>query len=275
MIELAWPAAETGRLLWSQCVLTWILANYAPIPEPVGRQELVRMSGDEGSRARYRRWIVVRSAAAALLTTLLPGLDLADLGIRLSMGGFTLGLCLALPFGRERLAKSDTAYRYSAEWEIVTNVAYLAGVGLIIGSRLAIADPLLLLPASTHDLIAANLVISAVLFSVGGGTHIVRGVLDKADTLPLREGGAVDAEGSTLDTEEYGRGQTIGNVERLLLLAMVFTGSYEALALLIAAKGLIRAQTFSDRDFAEYFIVGSLASILVAFVVGFILRAAL
>lgn len=51
-------------------------------------------------------------------------------------------------------------------------------------------------------------------------------------------------------------------------------GSYEALGLIIAAKGLIRAKEFADRDFAEYFIMGSLASTAVALAVGVALRAA-
>ena len=52
-----------------------------------------------------------------------------------------------------------------------------------------------------------------------------------------------------------------------MMLTMIAVGSYEALAFLIAAKGLIRAKEFEDRAFAEYFIVGSLTSAAVALAV--------
>jgi len=41
---------------------------------------------------------------------------------------------------------------------------------------------------------------------------------------------------------------------------------------LIAAKGLIRAREFENRDFAEYFILGSLTSAAIAMSVGMALR---
>ena len=114
-----------------------------------------------------------------------------------------------------------------------------------------------------------------------GGTQIVRGILDAARAAPLvhrgaveaREGAAADAPAAApVDVKEYNRGRTIGNIERLLMLILVVLGSYEGLALLVAAKGLIRAKELEERDFAEYFIVGSLSSVAVALIVGIPLR---
>jgi hypothetical protein len=69
----------------------------------------------------------------------------------------------------------------------------------------------------------------------------------------------------TLDVEELNRGRLIGNLERIVLTIVVAAGSYSALAFLIAAKGLVRSEEFEkSRDFTEYFLVGSLSSVLVA-----------
>lgn len=92
----------------------------------------------------------------------------------------------------------------------------------------------------------------------------MRGILDKTGTIPKKD--------EKVDQLEYNRGRLIGNLERILLFLFVLTGSYEALGFIIAAKGLIRAKEFNDRNFAEYFIIGSLSSALVAVVIGLIVR---
>ena len=55
---------------------------------------------------------------------------------------------------------------------------------------------------------------------------------------------------------------------RLSIGIVVAAGSYAAMAFLVAAKGLIRSEDLRDRDFAEYFLIGSLASVLVALCAG-------
>lgn len=79
-----------------------------------------------------------------------------------------------------------------------------------------------------------------------------------------------------IDDEELNRGRLIGNLERIVLTLVVIAGSYSALAFLIAAKGLVRFEEFEkSRDFTEYFLVGSLSSVLVALCLGLALRYAL
>jgi len=79
-------------------------------------------------------------------------------------------------------------------------------------------------------------------------------------------------EKDRLDVTEINRGRLIGNLERLILTIVVAAGSYAALAFLVAAKGLIRSEDLQDRDFAEYFLVGSLSSVLVALCSGVVIR---
>jgi hypothetical protein len=64
----------------------------------------------------------------------------------------------------------------------------------------------------------------------------------------------------------------IGHLERAILILLVIEGSYEGLGFLIAAKGLIRARELETREVAEYFLVGTLASVVCALVVGIGLR---
>ncbi|MBK8977285.1 MAG: hypothetical protein IPM29_15345 [Planctomycetes bacterium] len=77
-----------------------------------------------------------------------------------------------------------------------------------------------------------------------------------------------------LDEPEYARGRTIGRLERWLLLMLVIAEAYGALGFLVAAKGLLRMRDTDDRAFAEYVVVGTLASILVAAALGVFVRGA-
>jgi hypothetical protein len=147
---------------------------------------------------------------------------------------------------------------------------------------------------------------STLFVVVRGGTYIVRGILGKSGTLPsgkqfddfpkrlpissppppLEASGSVtsitiaasvdESPRTTIDTKEYNRGRLIGDLERILLTIVVAAGSYAALAFLVAAKGVVRSDEFDkDRDFAEYFLIGSLSSVLVALFAGMALRFAL
>lgn len=76
-----------------------------------------------------------------------------------------------------------------------------------------------------------------------------------------------------MDVNEYNRGRTIGNLERVLMIVFVLVGSDEALGLLVAAKGLIRGKEIEQhRDVGEYIILGSLSSVVVAVLIGIPLR---
>lgn len=65
-----------------------------------------------------------------------------------------------------------------------------------------------------------------------------------------------------------GAGSTIGYLERLLTLTFVLLGQYEALALILAAKSIARFQELKERKFAEYYLIGTLSSVLFAVLVG-------
>ena len=63
---------------------------------------------------------------------------------------------------------------------------------------------------------------------------------------------------------EYNRGRIIGALERLMVFFFVFHGAFDALGFLIAAKGMSRFKQLDNREFAEYFLVGTLSSVIIA-----------
>src|SRR5262245_356536 len=70
-------------------------------------------------------------------------------------------------------------------------------------------------------------------------------------------------------------GATIGILERLLIVTFVLFGAEAAIGLIIAAKTIARFRLLDDRDFAEYYLLGTLGSVTVAILTGLIAKAAL
>lgn len=63
-------------------------------------------------------------------------------------------------------------------------------------------------------------------------------------------------------------GQQVGNMERLLMLALLSLGQYTAIALVFTAKSVTRYNRIANEQaFAEYYLLGTLYSILVVIAV--------
>jgi hypothetical protein len=195
--------------------------------------------------------------------------------------------------------------KWTAELEvlvIVSNLSIMLALVWHFSLQPRVSVPTLLL---SEHLSAVSIIGATLFFIVRGGTYIVRGCLRKAgtfphiptstihqskashvvhETKPAGKGSQPPASSAThppetamgrLDVTEINRGRLIGNLERLILTIVVAAGSYAALAFLVAAKGLIRSEELQKRDFAEYFLVGSLSSALVALCCGIAIRIAL
>ncbi|MBV7507725.1 DUF3307 domain-containing protein [Bacillus sp. sid0103] len=86
-------------------------------------------------------------------------------------------------------------------------------------------------------------------------------------------------------TEEYNytvfskhdlsRGKLIGYIERLLVLLLTFYSSYPAIGFIVAAKSIARFKQMDDRDWAEYFLLGTLTSMFLGITLGILLKAVL
>ena len=66
------------------------------------------------------------------------------------------------------------------------------------------------------------------------------------------------------DREEYDRGMLIGLLERTFLYFLIIFNQIGAIAVIIALKSLARFKELDDKNFAEYFLIGSLLSVLMA-----------
>lgn len=72
--------------------------------------------------------------------------------------------------------------------------------------------------------------------------------------------------------QDLSRGKVIGYLERLLVIALILMGSFHAVGFIVAAKSLTRFKQMDDRDWAEYFLLGTLTSFLLAIIYGVILK---
>ncbi len=78
-----------------------------------------------------------------------------------------------------------------------------------------------------------------------------------------------DAAGGAQDPN---LGRLIGVLERLLVVTMVLEHAWAGIGLLVAAKSVARFKELDDRRFSEYYLVGTLGSLLVALAVGLSIR---
>jgi hypothetical protein len=109
-----------------------------------------------------------------------------------------------------------------------------------------------------------------VVWVAGSLALVTRGGLVLVDRT-LRQVPVLSATGDNLRT-----GRIIGVLERLLVFFLVVQGEWGAVGLVVAAKSIIRFKDLDQRNFAEYYLIGTLTSLLLAGVAGglarFILR---
>ncbi len=128
-------------------------------------------------------------------------------------------------------------------------------------------------------LVAALIIAAGLVLDTNGGTVVVRKLLERYPEVipqdnssdPLTTSGStppVRGIPAVPNLRRYAMGRTIGVLERTLLFIMVLFGQWGALGLVLAAKSIARAGEFRNRNFAEYYLIGTLASTLVAIVTG-------
>ena len=294
VVNMAPPKViSTEFLLWSQSLLLWSVAAYGAMADP--------LSGEAALILR-RRWGMRLAFRAIFAAVFEYGLSRSIL-----LSAFLLATTLGQPLLRYRVSLRRTA-EFEGIWIFASMVLSLAVI-----RRFHLSTDWVPVSMSPAQLAALCIVASTLLLVVRGGTYIVRGVLRKSGTLPSKSSqqpirsvslrvasapapeaapaapaaeavpvaieiaaAAEEPSAPVIDVEEYNRGRLIGNLERIILTIVVAAGSYAALAFLVAAKGIVRSDEFGkNREFAEYFLIGSLSSILVALCAGIGLRFAL
>ena len=109
------------------------------------------------------------------------------------------------------------------------------------------------------------------MLAVAESHVVVRYVLEYFDLKP-----AVEAESEEVkdqfDEAEYNRGRIIGCLERFIAFTFILHGAFTALVFVVAVKNLTRFKQLDKRPFAEYFLIGTLLSIICAGVAAAIIQ---
>lgn len=113
--------------------------------------------------------------------------------------------------------------------------------------------------------------------SIGSIENYSKGdLIDKLKNLNMKSEGMTVEE--TISEVEYKDneikyGKYIGYLERLIIMVLVAVNAISAIAFVIGIKALARFKQFEDRDFAEYYLIGTMISILMGLLSGwFLLR---
>jgi hypothetical protein len=240
---------DMGFLLFSQTMLLMAVALYGlPRVNPIAPG--FEWHGGSKRRLYWGIFHGLRAAAVGVLTTLLVG----DWG-GWPLGAAMLGVCIVVSVLRARLP-----LKYRAELEVTTlGIVATTAHWLIPARKLNAYWAKTWSPLSNGNGAAWVVSLSLLIVLMQGGTYIVRGILERGGTKPTDE--------TTVNQTVYKHGRMIGMVERLILAALVANGQYTAVAFFFAGKGLIRSKDLESRVWADYLLLGSLVSFLVALVV--------
>jgi hypothetical protein len=143
-------------------------------------------------------------------------------------------------------------------------------------------------PVNVPLLLGLGIALLGTALAVLGGNPITRRILDVASHGRVEEGdnggillrapslpGAVAGEGGGAVREVMRGGATIGYLERVAVTLGIIAGFPEAIAVIVALKGIGRFSELASAEARERFIIGTLASLVWACVVGALVRLAI
>jgi len=154
--------------------------------------------------------------------------------------------------------------------------AVMATAGVLVAAAVALV---IVLPPSAAPVFGLPLTVLGFAAATVGGNPFTRRALDIATGKRVREtedGGiliiaAHDADPAHARTLMRG-GTVIGYLERICAVVAIAVGFPEAIAAIIAVKGIGRFPELAESEARERFIIGTLASLLWAGAIGTIIR---
>ena len=158
---------------------------------------------------------------------------------------------------------------------------YVAG-GLVVLCLLVV----IVSPVNVPLIIGLVVVMLGVALAVLGGNPVTRRILSVAThgRVPDGENGGIMLRAEVSDDPSIARaparevlrgGTTIGYLERLGVAIAIVAGFPEAIAVVVAIKGIGRFSELAEPEARERFIIGTLASLLWACIVGGLVRLAI
>ncbi len=162
-----------------------------------------------------------------------------------------------------------------------TTVPLAVAGGLVVLSLIVVV----VAPVDVPLIMGLIIAILGTAVAVLGGNPVTRRVLEIATHGRVKDGAN---GGILLDTEAAGvrddderptevlrGGTTIGYLERLAVVVAIIAGYPEAIAIVVAVKGVGRFSELAAAEARERFIIGTLSSLLWACIVGALVRSAI
>lgn len=103
--------------------------------------------------------------------------------------------------------------------------------------------------------------IVSYLVTIIGGSAFVEFVLKQVEF-------SEEQKKALLEESVKGAGRIIGMLERVLVLTFILMNQPTAIAVIFAAKSIVRFETMKSRPYAEYYLIGTLTSIIFAILIG-------
>jgi len=244
------PQDTSAALLWTQVLLVWSMASYLPGNDPAGHPEL-EVAREKDALASWKRQVWARGIAAGAVIWMLPGCARPSSIARVSLALLVMAAVVALPLVRVSVGELRNALGPSlpgiptlrvqrgvwlAEWELGLNTLVAGSSWVLVAHGGLSVEPWIRLPLGTECLSAITGCIAVAMIVTRGGAFVVRGMLNKVGALPIAGKGR---DNDQVDLVEFSRGRIIGVLERLIVLVLMAVQAYQAIAFLMAAKGLI------------------------------------
>ena len=82
-----------------------------------------------------------------------------------------------------------------------------------------------------------------------------------------------DDDSGPSDNKDIELGRIIGILERIMLLTAIFSEKYSLIPMLLTAKSIVRfPEVAKGKHFAEYYLIGTLTSFILALMTGIIIK---
>jgi hypothetical protein len=114
-----------------------------------------------------------------------------------------------------------------------------------------------------------NIILFGLLIVLNEINIFIRFLLKQINVLPFgekKDTNVIDIK--NINTIEFNAGKLIGLLERFLMYLFILSGNSTLIGFILAAKGFTRFKELDKKEFAEYVLVGTLLSTLLAVLIG-------
>ena len=254
-----------------QIFLALLIAHIAgDFPLQSGRMVAAKAGLELGAFSRHVLIHLVLSVAALALFTTAP---LWKTPTILALALLTFGH-LALDIGKSMLIKWRPSLNGAAVYlaDQALHVLIVGVATLVVVQIMPPLDALWIWWLNIREaILVTTVVVAATVFPTG---YLIRFLLTPwSKRLAACRDNNATSDGNIDGLENAGL--YLGWLERALLVAAFAVGSLTAVGLIVGAKSIARFPEFKNRAFAEYFLMGTLLSVAIAWIGGWILRVAL